>query len=207
MQLDDISDFENLKKELSSFQDVHLPRKLFNKIPISSIELRTFTDASELALSAVSYLRIEHIDESVSVAFVIGKARVAPIKRMTIPNLELQAAVYGAQLAQFVKDEMEIEIHKQVFWSDSMTVLYSLRTPEIRHRIFIANRLAKNLDVSSTQDWFYISSTRNPADDGTRGHNVHQMSVNSRWLLGPPFLSKKTRGRDKIYFLLSMLKL
>ena len=115
LQLDENSDFENLKKELSSFKDVHLPRKLLNEIPISSIELHTFTDASELVLSAVSYLRIEHIDESVSVAFVIGKARVAPIKRMTIPNLELQAAVYGAQLAQFVRDEMDIEIHKQVF--------------------------------------------------------------------------------------------
>ena len=188
LQLDENSDFENLKKELSFFKDVHLPRKLLNEIPISSIELHTFTDASELALSAVSYLRIEHIDESVSVAFVIGKARVAPIKRMTIPNLELQAAVYGAQLAQFVRDEMDIEIHKQVFWSDSTTVLYWLRTPEIRHRIFIANRLAKILDVSSAQDWFYISSTRNPADDGTRGYNVHQMNVNSRWLLGPSFL-------------------
>ncbi|XP_075257605.1 uncharacterized protein LOC142349743 [Convolutriloba macropyga] len=160
--------------------DVHLPRKLFNEMPISSIELHTIIDASELALSAVSYLRIEHIDESVSVALVIGRARVVPKKRMSIPNLELQVAVYGAQLAQFVRDEMDIEIHKQVFWSDSTTVLYWLRTPEIRHRIFIANRLAKILDVSSAQDWFYISSNINPADDGTRGYNVHQMNVNSR---------------------------
>ena len=186
--MDEKSDFENLKNELSFFQDVHFPRKLLNETPISSIELHTFTDASELTLSAVSYLRIEQIDESVSVAFVIGKARVAPIKRMTIPNLELQAAVYGAQLAQFVKDEMDIETHKKVFWSDSTTVLYCLRTLEIRHRIFIANRLAKILNVSSAQDWFYIWSTRNLADDGTRDCNVHQMNVNSRWLLGPSFL-------------------
>ncbi|XP_075263453.1 uncharacterized protein LOC142355053, partial [Convolutriloba macropyga] len=179
IQLDEKSVFENLKKELAFFEDVHLPRKLLNEKPISSIELHTFTDASELALSAVSYLRIEHIDESVSAAFVIGKPRVAPIKRMTVPNLELQGAVYGAQLAQFVKDEVDIEIHKKVFWSDSTTALYWLRPPEIRHRIFIANRLAKILDVSSAQVWFYISSTRSPADDGTRGYNVHQMNVNS----------------------------
>ena len=119
-----------------------------NEIPISSTELHTFTDASEQPLLAVSCLPIEHIDETVSVAFVIGKARVAPLKRMTIPNLELQAAVYGAQIAQFVKDKMDFEILKQVFWSDSTTVLYWLRTPEICHRIFIANRLAKILDVS-----------------------------------------------------------
>ena len=77
---------------------------------------------------------------------------------------------------------------KKFFWSDSTTGLYWLRTPEIRHRIFIANRLAKILDFSSAQDWFYISSTRNPTDDGTRGYNVHQMNVNSRWLLSPSFL-------------------
>ncbi|XP_075248457.1 uncharacterized protein LOC142341415 [Convolutriloba macropyga] len=167
------------KIKLDEKRDVHLSRKLLNEIPISSVELHTLTKASELALSAVS-LRIEHIDDSVSVAFVIGKARVAPIKRMTIPNLELQAAVYGAQLAEFVKDEMDIEVQTEIFWSDSTTVLYWLRTPEIRHRIFIANRLAKVLDVSSDQDLFYNSSTRNPADDGTRSYNVHQMKVNSQ---------------------------
>ena len=121
---------------------------------------------------------------------MIGKAK----KRMTIPNLELQAAAYDAQLAQFVKDEMDIEIQKQVFWSDSTTVLYWLRTATIRHRIVIANKLAKILDVSSTKDYFYISSTRNPADDGTQGYNVHRMNVNSQWLLDPSFLcqNKKT---------------
>ena len=82
----------------------------------------------------------------------MGKARVAPIKRMTIPNLELQAAVYAAQLAQFVTEEHDIHINEKVFWSDSTTVLYWLRTPEIRHRIFVANRLAKILDVSPAHD-------------------------------------------------------
>ena len=101
LQLNENSDFENLKKDFSSFQDKQLPHKLLNEIPISSIELHTFTDASELALSAVSYLRIEHIDESIAVAFVIGKARVVPIKRMTIPDLEFPAAVCCAHLAQF----------------------------------------------------------------------------------------------------------
>ena len=97
---------------------------------------------------------------------------------------------------------MDIEIQKQFFWSDSTKVLYWLRTPEIRHRIVSANRLAKNLDVSSAQDWFYISSARNPAEDGTQGYNVCQIIISSRWLLGPSFCLKiKTRGRNRIYFL------
>ena len=83
---------------------------------------------------------------------------------------------------------MVIEIHKQVFLSHSTTVLYWLRTPEIRHRIFIANRLDKVLDIFSAQDWFYISSARKPADAGTRGYNVHQMNINSLLILGKSFL-------------------
>ena len=100
---------------------------------------------------------------------------------MTIPNLEVQLTVYGAQLAQFVKDEMDIEIHQQVFWSDSPTDLYWLWTPGIQHRIFIANNLPKILDASA-QDLFYISSAGNPAEKGTRGYNVHPMKIKSRWM-------------------------
>ena len=107
---------------------------------------------------------------------------------MTIPNLELQAAVYAAQLAQFVTEEHDIHINEKVFWSDSTTVLYWLRTPEIRHRIFVAKRLAKILDVSTAHDWNYITSADNPADNGSRGYEVKQMNCSSRWLNGSSFL-------------------
>ena len=109
---------------------------------------------------------------------------------MTFPNLELQAAVYGDQLAQFIKEEQDIDFAESIFWSDSTTVLYWLRTPEMRHRIFIANRLAKILDVSSAFDWRYIPSVANPTDDGTRGYSVYQMKSESRWISGPSFSSK-----------------
>ena len=189
--LDNIQDFSSLREEIPAFKDIAIPRNYFLDKTISSIELHTFTDASEYALSAVSYMRIEYSDRSISVKFLMGKARVAPIKRMTIPNLELQAAVYGAQLAQFIKEEQDIEYSDCVFWTDSTTVLYWLRTPEIRHRIFVANRIAKILYVSSAFDWMYVSSRANPADDGTRGYSVEQMTSKSRWISGPSFLTQK----------------
>ena len=109
---------------------------------------------------------------------------------MTIRNLEMQAAVYGAQLAQIVKEEQNIDFTESIFWSDSTTVLYWLRTHEMRHIIFIANRLAKILDVSSAFDWRYIPLAANTSDDGTRGYSVYQMTSESRWISGPSFLSK-----------------
>ena len=125
---------------------------------------------------------------------MMDKARVAPIKRMAIPNLELQAAVYGAQLAQFIKEQQDLEIGNYFFWSDSTTVLHWLRTPLMWHRIFVANRLAKIFDVSSSLNWRYIASSDNPADDGSRGYEIRQMNATSRWLSGPSFL--RSEGKE-----------
>ena len=188
LDLNEFADLTQLQNELREFREISIPRCLFVNKAIKETALHTFSDASEYALSAVSYLRIEYVDETVQVKFIMGKARVAPIKRMTIPNLELQAAVHAALLAQFVTEEHDIHINEKVFWSDSTTVLYWLITPEIRHRIFVANRLAKILDVSTAHDWNYITSADNPADDGSRGYEVKQMNCSSRWLNGPSFL-------------------
>ena len=173
LDLNEFSDLTQLQNELREFREISIPRCLFINKAIKETALHTFSDASEYSLSAVSYLRVEYVDETVQVKFIMGKARVAPIKRMTIPNLELQAAVYAAQLAQFVTKEHDIHINEKVFWSDSRTVLYWLRTPEIRHRVFVANRLAKIIDVSTAHDWNYITSAENPADDISRDYEVN----------------------------------
>ena len=67
----------------------------------------------------------------------------------------------------------------------------------MRHRIFVANRVAKILDVFSAFDWKYVSSTPNPADDGTRGYSFDQMTSKSRWISGPSFLSQRRSAWTK----------
>ena len=143
LSLDTIQVFRSLREEIPAFEDVETPRNCFLDKTVNSIELHTFTDASEYAVSAVSYMRIEYSDRLTSVKFVMVKARVAPIKRMIIPKHELQAAVYGAQLAKFIKEEHDIEFSDCIFRSESTTVLYWLRKPEMRHRVFVASLIAK----------------------------------------------------------------
>ena len=187
-------DFLQFKNEFPSEKNISIPRALFRRnTKIQSTALYMFTDASEYALSAVSNLRTEYVDKTVDVVFMMCKVRVAPIKRMTIPNLELQAPVFCAQLAQFIKEEQDLEIGNYFFWSYGTTVLHWLRTHEMRHQIFVDNRLAKILDVSSPLNGRCIASSDNPVDDGSRGYEVRQMNATSRWLSGPSFLRSEEK--------------
>ncbi len=65
---------------------------------MTAIELNIFGDASEMGFGAVSYVRFVYPDGSADVKFIISKSRVVPLKFMTIPRLELNAAVLAARL-------------------------------------------------------------------------------------------------------------
>ena len=185
-----LANFHQWTSEIGHFQKVELHRQLHNyKSQPKRHELHVFSDAPEKAFSAVSYLRTIHDDNHISIDFLIGKARVAPIKRLTIPNLELQAPTLGSRLAVYIKEELDIRIAETFMWTDSTTVLHWINNTNERHKIFVANRLNIILDSTDASDWRYVPTSDNPADDGTRGYTASQMNVNSRWIQGPPFLS------------------
>ena len=185
-----LADFHQWTSEIDHFRKIELHRQLHNyKSQPKRHELHVFSDASGKAFSAVSDLRTIHDDNHISIDFLIGKARVAPIKRLTIPNLELQAATIGSRLAVYIKEELDIRIAKTFMWTDSTTVLHWINNTHQRHKIFVANRLNIILDSTDASDWRYVPTSDNPADEGTRGYTASQMNVNSRWIQGPPFLS------------------
>jgi len=84
-------------------------------------------DASEQAFACVAYLRITG-NERTCLAFVMGKSRVAPLKPISIPRLELQAAVMGARMAKCITDSHNVNIHVIHFRTDSRTVLCCIRS-------------------------------------------------------------------------------
>ena len=103
---DQLAEFHQWTEEIDHLDNIQLPRQLHNyRSQPKHHELHVFSDASEKAFAAVAYLRTTHDDSHVSITFLIGKARVAPMKRLTIPNLELQAATLGSRLATYIKEE------------------------------------------------------------------------------------------------------
>ena len=93
----------DLLQEADNLQQLHVPRHYFAE-PTSEFTLHIFSDASYAALASVAYLvYTTDSDSQPNITFALGKARVAPLKQHTITKLEIQAALFGARLASFIK--------------------------------------------------------------------------------------------------------
>jgi hypothetical protein len=121
---------------------------------------------------------------------MIGKARLAPLKVVTIHQLELSAAVVATRLDKMVRNEIEISIDASIFCTDSMTVLGYILNEEKRFKTFVANCVAVIHETTALSQWKYASTRLNPADDASRGLSADALLHNERWLSGPDFLCK-----------------
>lgn len=140
------------------------------------MELHIFGDASEAGYGAVTYARFVHPDGTAEVRFLISKSRIAPLKFMTIPRLELNAAVLAARLGVQVKEEHDIIFNETVYWSDSTSVLSWVKSRSCRFNHYVSNRIREILEMSTSDQWNYVPSTTNPADDASRGLELRRFS-------------------------------
>ncbi|XP_078357279.1 uncharacterized protein LOC144642164 [Oculina patagonica] len=154
---------------------------------IASCQLHHFSDASQQAYGAVTYLRITDHDGNVNSSFVMGKSRLAPIKPVTIPRMELSAAVVATRLEKISRGELSLPINQSFFWTDSTCVLRYLENQDRRFQTFVANRVATIHDASSPSQWRYVNTQFNPADDASRGVSADSLQ---RWIHGPEFLTQ-----------------
>ncbi|XP_072021571.1 uncharacterized protein [Amphiura filiformis] len=155
---------------------------------VKSTQLHHFADASLKGYGTVSYLRSENEDGDIHCALVIAKARVAPVKQVTVPRLELNASTVAVRVNTMIQHELDIPINKTVFWTDSMTVLRYINNEAARFKTFVANRLGVIHDGSHASQWRYVPTKDNPADDSSRGLSIDQLLTTDRWLKGPKFL-------------------
>ncbi|XP_076060326.1 uncharacterized protein LOC143036654 [Oratosquilla oratoria] len=151
---------------------------------VEAIECHIFCDSSEIAYGSVVYLRYKHIDGTIQCSFMLGKAKVAPLKSITIPRLELVAATLAIKLKCVIVRELPLKLTQIYIWTDSTTVLKYLHNDHLRFKTFVANRVSQIRENSEDVCWMYVSSRDNPADDVTR------MRQTSRWSEGPAFLSQ-----------------
>ena len=150
------------RETLSSLESLTIPRCYFrDQNDGITTQLHIFADASELGFGAVGYLRREYPDR-VDTSFVMAKSRVAALKFVTIPRMELCAAVMAVRLGSLIREELKIPIEQTTFWSDSTTVLSWINSTSFRFHTYVGNRLGEILKSSQPDYWLYVPGASNP---------------------------------------------
>ena len=152
------------------------------------LELHGFSDASQSAYAAVIYILTFRGEEAASY-LIMCKNRVAPQKRLTIPRLELMGALLLARLMAVVAAFLKhLKIDDMVYYTDSMNVLYWLRSEHRMWAVFVACRIKEINALSSFTSWKYVHTSLNPADIATRGMKPSELKESQLWWHGPVFL-------------------
>ncbi|XP_063923785.1 uncharacterized protein LOC135137936 [Zophobas morio] len=182
--------WNSFQAQVPELGKVSIPRQCADDGALTS-ELHGFADASERGFGAVVYLRQSRPTGEIRVSLIAGKSRVAPLKTVSLPRLELCAAVLAADLLSFVRETLKgvLNIHRVYAWSDSKVALTWIRSPPYRWATFVANRVAHIQDLLEPSAWNHVSGRDNPADCASRGLLPQELVTHPLWWAGPTWLA------------------
>ena len=169
--------------DIKKLPQLHINRRYFSvTYEKHNVQLHLFADASTKAYGAVAFLRLRQ--ES---SFVMAKTRVAPLKRPTLPRLELMAALTASHLAKFIIDSLQLHDTPVFIWTDSQIVLHWVHSKKTLPQ-FVSSRVTEIHNVLPSASWRFCSTNDNPADLLTRGITYDQLQSSLMWLNGPSWL-------------------
>ena len=163
-----------------------MPRRYFTSMHFSPQELHIFADASMKAYGAVAYFKQDQ-----QTSLVMSKTKVTPLKTISLPRLELMAAVLASRLCKFIISSIKYKCTVHL-WSDSQIVLHWLNSSK-QLKPFISTRVGEIVSTFPTSCWQYCPTADNPADLLTRGINSQQLILSTTWRYGPTWLTSRNQ--------------
>jgi hypothetical protein len=182
------SAWTTITNELIHIKQIKILRLIYPCSQSKVIELHAFCDASQLGYGAAIYLRTYNESKEYDIRLICAKSRVAPLKTITLPRLELCGALLLARLITKVKNNMTLNFSRQILWTDSSIVLAWINTSPNSLKTFVSNRVAEIISLTSPQDWRHVRTENNAADILSRGAYPTEIIKNKMWFTGPPFL-------------------
>jgi len=157
----------------------------------STYKLHGFCDSSEIAYAAAVYILARKPDGTMHCQFLMGKSKVAPEKKLSIPRLELCGALLLARVITYVRTNLTtLQISRTTDWSDSTVALAWIKTPTSKLKTFVANRVAQIQHMTSPDTWRHVPTAHNPADCASRGLTPGELVNHTMWWTGPDYLKK-----------------
>ena len=171
-----------IKQDFQSISTIDFPRSVASeKVPH---QLHVFCDASSKAYGAVAYLKSAQDSH-----IVMSKAKVAPLKTRTLPQLELTALLIGARLMKYLVDTLShIQIQESYVWSDNEASLQWVRNNKssivyVRNRVSEINRILEHYPAKL----LHVPTKDNPGDHLSRGLTITKL-LESNWFTGPAWI-------------------
>ena len=149
--------------------------------------MHTFCDASEKGYCTTVYLVVDS-EKEVTSNLLTAKCRLAPLKKLTIPRLELTSAKIGATITKVVQNALQNwDLGETHIWMDSLTALYWLQNKGV-WKSFVNNRVKETLTLVPMANWHHVPTDLNPSDIGTRGMAADKLKNSKLWWKGPEFI-------------------
>lgn len=176
------------RQQLKHLETIQIPRWLHTTNKNVPIQIHGFCDASQQAYAATIYIRCIDENNKVHVQLLIAKSRVAPLKSISLPRLELNGALLLAKLLKRSVTALKLIKFEIFAWSDSTIVLAWLQGHPNKWTTFVANRVAKIQELTQPEIWNHVATKDNPADCATRGVMPSDLSEHPLWWTGPRWL-------------------
>nr|CAH7735528.1 unnamed protein product [Callosobruchus chinensis] len=189
--------WNHLISDIDSINSIQVSRHILVNHP-AHVELHCFSDASQSAYGCCIYIKSIDATGQAVISLVCSKSRVAPLKTLSIPRLELCGAVLSTRLSKKVSQALKININACYYWVDSTIVLSWISTCPSKLKVFVSNRIAEIQRCTNVQQWAHVSSSDNPADLVSRGLNATELKQCTLWWNGPSWLVHKQADWPKI---------
>ncbi|XP_075150700.1 uncharacterized protein LOC142224800 [Haematobia irritans] len=183
------STWNRLVFDFPHINSISIPRWI-QCCPTDTLEIHGFSDSSQAAYCACVYLRCQTNKSVVFSNLLVAKSKVAPLKPVCLPRLELNGAFLLAKLVNYVTSNFDFKISSITLWTDSSIVLGWLSKPPWTWETYIANRTSQIHELVPGSNWRYVPTQDNPGDLGTRGCRPQDLTPNSLWFNGPKWLTQ-----------------
>ena len=166
-----------------TLQDMNITRciKPKNFGEVIHCSLHYFSDACETGYGMSAYIRLVNAEGVVHCSLLFGKSRVAPLKFISIPRLELTAATLSVKVSRTIREKIDVHINDEIFWTDCQVVLCYINSDAQCFKIFVANRVQQIRDQTNVRQWHDVETSNNLADDSSRGFESKHQEKIKRW--------------------------
>jgi hypothetical protein len=122
----------------------------------TNIQIHGFCDCSERAYGACLYIRSTDSNNKTSCELLCSTSKVAPLKQLTIPRLELCSATLLSKLYKKATRALTMTINESYLWADSFIVLTWIQGPPNRWKTFVGNRVAIIQEEIASTTWIAL---------------------------------------------------